>query len=155
MSTDLLAPSARSHPRRAELDCYPVTSMITSRYADMDLNGHLNNLALETMHENIRATLNSRLFPHVYEVAVRDLRLLAAQHVVHFLAEAHWPATICAAIGVGRVGRTSYVVGSALFVDETCVSICDTVLVVAGEGGPTPIPEDARARMDAVRLRPE
>ena len=126
---------------------------VTARYADMDVNGHLNNLALETMHENIRATMNSRLFPNVYDVARREVRLMAAQHVVHFLAEAHWPATIQAAIGVGRIGRTSYVVGSALFVDDTCISSCDTVLVVVDDDGPTPIPDDARQRMDAIRLR--
>jgi len=149
----LLAPIARSHPRRSVPGCYPLIDPITTRYADMDVNGHLNNLALEAMHENIRATMNSRIFPDVYDPSRRELRLVTAQNVVHFLAEGYWPATIRAGIGVGHIGRTSYIAASALFVDDQCISVCDTVLVVLGDNGPVAIPDDARQRLEAMRLR--
>lgn len=150
---DLVSSTSRPHPARLVLDTYPVRTRLEARYADMDSNGHLNNLALEAMHENTRATLNSGVFPGVYDNATRLIRLVAASHVVHFLRESHWPATIDAAGGVGRIGRTSYVVSTALFLDGECLSLCDTVLVVLGEHRPTPIPPDAQERMRERSLR--
>ena len=145
----------RPHPTRLEFTTYPVRNPLEARYADMDSNGHLNNIALEAMHENTRATLNRGAFPGVYENATRRYRLVAANHVVHFLREAHWPATIQTAGGVGRIGRTSYVVATALFLDDACVSLCDTVLVVLDDYGPTEIPQDARERLEGLMLRAE
>ena len=77
---------------RLRLDSYPVVDAIQARYGDMDSNGHLNNLALESLHENARATMNRSLFPDIYDVTTRRLRLVTSQNAVHFLAEAHWPA---------------------------------------------------------------
>jgi len=110
----------------------------------MDVNGHLNNLALESMHENVRAVLNSKVFPDVYDPATRGVRIVTSQNVVHFVAESHWPADIEAGAGVGRIGRSSYVVSSALFIDERCVSTCDTVLVLLAGDGPVAIDDAGR-----------
>lgn len=150
---DLVSAASRPHPARLTPATYPMRYSLEARYADMDSNGHINNLALEAMHENSRATLNSTLFPGVYDNATRRLRLVAANHVVHFLRESHWPATLSPAAGVGRIGRTSYVVATALFLGDECLSLCDTVLVVLDDDGPTEIPADARERMAGVMLR--
>lgn len=149
---DLVNTVPRPHPARLVVDTYPIHHPLEARYADMDSNGHLNNLALEAMHENTRATLNRRAFPGVYDNPTRPHRLVVANHVVHFLRESHWPATIRTAGGVGRVGRTSYVVATALFLGDECVSLCDTVLVVLADNGPAPIPDDARERLASLTL---
>lgn len=149
MTPDLaLVPAAeRPHPARLSKALYPVSGLALARYGDMDANGHVNNLALESMHENARAEFNERIFPGIYDPAVRTIRLVTANNVVHFLAEVHWPGRIETGLGVGRLGRTSYVVSTALFVGEDCVGLCDTVLVMLGDDGPLPVPEDARARL--------
>jgi len=152
---DLVASVPRPHPARLTPASYPAHTELEARYADVDSNGHLNNLALEAMHENTRATLNSTVFPGVYENATRRLRLVVANHVVHFLREAHWPATIDTAGAIGRIGRTSYVMATALFLAGECVSLCDTVLVVLDGNGPTPIPDDARERLAALTFTVE
>ncbi|AQT82471.1 4-hydroxybenzoyl-CoA thioesterase [Mycolicibacterium litorale] len=138
---------------RLRLDSYPVVDIAQARYGDMDANGHLNNLALESLHENARATMNQSLFPDIYDIATRRLRLVTSQNAVHFLAEAHWPAVIETGAGVGRIGRTSFVASTGLFVGGTCVGVCDTVLVLLGDDGPVPIPDDRRAALETVRLR--
>jgi|SRR6476469_3555211 acyl-CoA thioester hydrolase len=151
----LASAAARPHPARLLPTTYPVRGTVDARYGDMDANGHLNNLALEAMHENTRATLNAQVFPGVYELATRRLRLVTATHVVHFLRESHWPATIQTGVGVGRIGRTSYVASTALFIADECISLCDTVLVALDDDGPTPIPDDARARLEPLVFRSE
>jgi acyl-CoA thioester hydrolase len=149
---DLTSTAARPDPRRLRLDCYPYVDEIATRYGDMDANAHLNNLALESLHENARATMNRRLYPAAYSGG-RRVRLVTSQNAVHFLAEAHWPVTIQTGAGVGRIGRTSYVASTGLFIEGRCIGVCDTVLVLLGDGGPAPIPDDFRAALEAAGLR--
>ncbi len=148
----LVSSAARPHPDRLDPGLYPVRGTVDARFGDMDANRHLNNLALEGMHENTRATLNTAVFPGVYTATDRRLRLVVANSTVHFLRESHWPATIATGAGIGRIGRTSYVVSTALFLDQTCLSLCDSVLVVLDEDGPTPIPDEARTQLTELML---
>jgi acyl-CoA thioester hydrolase len=150
--SDLTSTAARPDPRRLRLDCYPYVDEIATRYGDMDANAHLNNLALESLHENARATMNRELLPGAYRTGPR-LRLVTSQNAVHFLAEAHWPVTIQTGAGVGRIGRTSYVAATGLFIEGRCIGVCDTVLVLLGGEGPEPIPDEFRAALEAAGLR--
>ena len=150
--TPMVGIAARPHPARLVAATYPVHGSVEARYGDMDANGHLNNLALESLHENTRALLNARVMPNVYDSAVRRIRLVSATNVVHFLKEAYWPNTIGTGIGVGRLGRTSFVASTALFIGEDCISLCDTVLVTLGDDGPTPIPDSARAQLESLTI---
>lgn len=150
--SDLTTTVARPDPRRLTVDCYPLVDEIAARYSDVDAKSHLNNLALESLHENARSTMNHRLLPGAYRAATR-LRLLTSQNAVHFLAEAHWPGMIQTGAGVGRIGRTSYVASTGLFVAGSCIGVCDTVLVLLGDNGPEPIPEEFRAALEAVLPR--
>ena len=150
--TDWTTTAARPHESRLRLDNYPVVDVAQARYGDMDANGHLNNLALESLHENARATMNRSLFPDIYDVATRRLRLVTSQNAVHFLAEAHWPAVIHTGAGVWRTGRTSFVASTGLFIEGSCIGVCDTVLVLLDDDGPVPLSDDARAALATVAL---
>lgn len=138
---------------RLRLDSYPVRGEATARYGDMDVNAHLNNLALESLHENARATMNRGLFPQAYRAGENPFRLVTSQNAVHFLVEAHWPAVIQTGAGVGRIGRTSYVASTGLFVEGRCIGVCDTVLVLVGDDGPVELPEEFRNAVEGARLR--
>ncbi|KWX67229.1 thioesterase family protein [Mycobacterium sp. NAZ190054] len=150
----LISSAPRPHPARLDPATYPVHDSVEARFGDMDANGHLNNVALETLHENTRATFNRRVFPAVYDLATRTRRLVTSTIVVHYLHEAPWPAVLQTAIGVGHLGRTSFVASSALFLDGACVSLCDTLLVLLDDDGPTPIPDEVRADLGALRIAP-
>lgn len=152
--TGLTTTVARPDPTRMRLATYPLVDDMAARYGDMDANAHLNNLALESLHENARATMNRGLFPLFPQVWVGDswLRLVISQNAVHFLAEAHWPGLITTGAGVGRIGRTSFVASTGLFIDGSCIGVCDSVCVLLGEDGPEPFPEEFRAALHTVLL---
>ena len=152
--TELWQSAASPDPKRADIRTYPVVVEIQGRYGDMDANGHINNLALESLHEDVRARLNATALPGIYDSGQRQFRLVSAQNVVHFLAESSWPSVFHAAVGVGRIGGSSFVASSALFIDQKCISTCDTVLVVVDDDGPRPIPGDVRVRLQDMILRP-
>jgi acyl-CoA thioester hydrolase len=148
---DLTTIAARPHPMRATLATYPYTCALRPRWGDMDAYGHVNNLALGAMHEELRAQ-----FGHLS--ALRNehgnaLRLVVSQTVNHFLAEVHWPAEVTGAAGVGRLGNTSVVLSTALFVDGICASLCDSTMVLVGKSGPVPIPDTIRAGMLELALK--
>lgn len=149
----LVGDAVRPHPARLSKALYPVSGTAIARYGDMDANGHLNNLALEALHENARAEFNERIFPGIYAPHTRTARLVTATNVVHFLAEVHWPVTIDTGLGIGRIGRTSFVASTALFVGQKCVGLCDTVLVMLDANGPAPLPDTARAQLSDYLLR--
>jgi acyl-CoA thioester hydrolase len=141
----------RPHSHRSLRAVYPRSTAVTLRYADLDPNGHVNNVALESMHENARAQLTHAVFPAAHQPDNRRTRFVNSQNVVHFLAEAHWPASVDAAIGVGRIGRTSFILSSALFHQDRCLSVCDAVLVSVAER-PVPLSADIRARLEQLQL---
>ncbi|MFF4025463.1 MULTISPECIES: hypothetical protein [Nocardia] len=103
----LVETTGRPHLARSHLGLYPLVRTSQGRYADMDANAHLNNLALELLHEDAHAVLNAKVFPGVYDPRARQLRLVASQNVVHFRAEAHWPATIETGAWAGSAGPRS------------------------------------------------
>ncbi|WP_232330087.1 acyl-CoA thioesterase [Rhodococcus sp. BH4] len=148
----LVVTGPRPDPARLSIDLYPIRRTSDSRFGDMDANAHLNNLALEAMHENARAVLNGRLFPGLYDPKIDTVRLVTSQNVVHFLVEAHWPARIDTGIGIGRIGRTSFVASSALFHNGQCTSLCDTVLVALGSDGPVALTSDVRSALEGLWL---
>lgn len=137
---------------RLRLDSYPVIDQIAARYGDMDANAHLNNVALDAMHENARATMSRGLQPGDSILFDRGWRLVTAQRTTHFLAEAHWPAMIQTGGGIGGIGRTSYVCSTGLFRDGVCISVCDAVTVILDGDSPVPIPDDFRAALQFVVL---
>ncbi|MGD9618473.1 MAG: hypothetical protein AB7G47_10955 [Mycolicibacterium sp.] len=98
----LISTVPRPHPARLTAGSYPVHHAIPARFGDMDVNGHLNNVALETMHEDTRATFNRQLFHRLYS---RNLRIVTSTIIVHYLKEAPWPATLQAAVGIGHACR--------------------------------------------------
>lgn len=151
---DATTTAARPNPVRLRLETYPFVDEIATRYGDMDANAHLNNLALESLHENARATMNHRLFPDSYRRTPRRLRLVTSQNAVHFLAEAHWPVTIQTGAGVGRIGRTSFVASTGLFIADRCIGVCDAVLVLLGDDGPEPLGDEFRAALSTAQLAP-
>jgi acyl-CoA thioester hydrolase len=143
----------RPHPDRFRIAAYPLVTTVQARFSDMDVNGHLNSLALESLHEDARAIMNEQLVPGLFEPTERTLRMVTTQHVVHFSAEAHWPATITAGVGVGGIGRSSFVASGALFLADRCISVCDMTLVLMDDQGPTAISEDIRETMRKLMLR--
>ncbi|MEZ0341188.1 acyl-CoA thioesterase [Mycobacterium sp. pV006] len=152
-SNPYISTVARPHPARLDATAYPVRDSIQARFGDMDANNHLNNVALESLHENTRASLNRQTFPEIYNRAARTIRIVTSTIVVHYLREAPWPSVIGTGIGVGHIGRTSFVASTGLFLGDDCISLCDTVLVLLGDDGPTPIPDDARARLTDLQLQ--
>lgn len=140
-------------PARRHAAAYPFVREIPARFGDMDLQMHLNNVAIASYYEDARATMNMRLFGADLFARKRDFRFVVLESRIRYLHEAPYPGTYRVGVAVTRIGTSSCVYGMGLFIDDVCVGLCDTILVNMTDAGPTAIPDDRRARLAAHGLR--
>lgn len=133
------------------LDEFPHRLDDNVRFADLDVNGHVNNAVYSSYFESSRVLLvkdkSNGLMPD-------GLSWVLVRLDIHFRAELHWPGKIALGLGVARLGRTSCTFAQAVFSDGRCMASATstTVLVGAQSRKPTPLPEDVIARFQKWML---
>ncbi|GGE13000.1 hypothetical protein GCM10011529_19220 [Polymorphobacter glacialis] len=141
----------RNDPRRRAMEAYPWTVTMETRFADMDVNRHLNNVAITRFFEEARIRFNWQMI-----AAAKPMprpHYLVAHVSVDFLGEGAYPAPVTMTYAVGDIGRTSFRSLMGMFQDGACIALCDSVLVHRGEIGPAPLPAELRTRLEAFPLR--
>ena len=141
---------AKPEAWRLDRTAYPFTTDIPTRWADLDLLGHINNVSMAGLFEEGRGQFNRAL--DLFR-ADRSIRWLIAGVDIAYLAEAHHPAPVTIASGIGRIGERSWSILSAAFQDDVCVATCETTLVYTDPSGPVPYPAEFRAKFEAMRAR--
>ncbi|MEW4468113.1 acyl-CoA thioesterase [Parasphingorhabdus sp. JC815] len=129
---------------------YPYSTITQTRFGDMDLLGHINNVAMAGLFENGRVRFNHSL--GMGNINEGDRWLIAAIQI-NYIREAHFPedAEICSAIG--RIGKSSWDIVSAAFQQDQCVATCTTTLVLTSKQGAKPISADFRKILESHMVR--
>ncbi len=140
-------------PEAARLleSAYPEFIRITTRFGDMDINGHLNNVAFAQFFEDARVTFNRTLiFEGDIHPAKRDYRVLVASVEIAYVREGYYGPDVTVGVGVKRIGRSSFELGAAVFQDGHCLAVHDSTIVYKGvaEG----MPEKARTALSGKML---
>jgi len=144
----------RPSPDRLILARYPHRITVPVRFGDLDPLGHVNNVAIGYFYEEGRAALNRAALPKDLRQS-HGMRIVIADLHIAYLDEAHYPGEMTVATGISRIGASSYTSASALFRGETCIGVCDTVMVNTCDGVSTPLPEEARAALGRYLLKPQ
>ena len=127
-----------------EPDRYPMRSEIELRYSDLDVNRHLNNVALVDILQEARG----RYHRESGMVKASDaFTLMVANLSVQFLGEAFYGGPITCYTGVRALGRTSQTVAQLALQGDRQVAYAETVMVTMMDGKPTPHPADYREKM--------
>ncbi|MBX9797026.1 thioesterase family protein [Sphingomonas sp.] len=140
---------ARPAPWRLSPDAYPHHEAIQTRFQDLDVLGHINNVAYAALFESGRVRFNNAAGLARWP----GHRWLVAQVIINYLAEGHFPQDVTIASGIGDIGTRSWQILSAAFQGGTCIASCDVVLVLSTDGGATAIPAEFRAALDKWRVR--
>jgi len=130
---------------------YPHWCRETLRYCDTDAQGHINNVAFSVFCETGRTQF---LLEPGRPLTPPGTFMVIARLVLDFIGEIHWPGEVRIGTGVTRIGRTSFHLGQAVFVEDRCVAAADSVLVLADQETrrSTPLPDDLRARLEGVMI---
>ena len=142
---------ARPEPWRTTRAAYPFTADIPTRWADLDLLGHINNVSMAGLFEEGRGRFNRSLQLGRGDKAIR---WLIAAVSLNYLAEAHHPHDVTIASGIGPIGSRSWTILSAAFQGAVCVATCDTTLVYTDASGAVPFPDAFRPKLEAMRVTP-
>jgi acyl-CoA thioester hydrolase len=139
-------------PQSWQLDpsSYPFNHPTETRFADMDVLGHINNVSMAGLFEHGRG-----MFNHAIEVQRRAAgqRWLIVSVSLDYIAEAHFPEHVDVASGILRIGTTSWDIASAAFQGGACKATCITTIVLTDANGPTAINADLRAEFERLTVR--
>ena len=135
---------------RLDAAIYPHCDTIQTRFQDLDVLGHLNNVAFAALFETGRTRFN-----HAMQLWGRfaGRRAVVARVEINYLAEGSYPEDVAIATGIGRVGTRSWQILALMTQGGRALATCDCVIVmdVDAEGGG--LPEAFRARLAELAVR--
>ncbi len=107
------------------------------RFADLDPNGHVNNIAYAVFCENGRVEFRESHNLGMKTGAGTDFVIV--RFAIDYIAELNYPGTVDIGTRALGVGRSSYRLGQGLFDGDKCVATAESVIVCTD-------PETHRAR---------
>ena len=132
-------------PDRLDPACYPGPGLdLPVLFADLDVNGHLNNVALGRFFEHSRAmTFAENGF---WQAAhVDGGRSFVVRVCIDYLREVHVGPPMHVRSRLVHVGRSSARIEQAAWVEGECIGLAEVVFAHAVEGRSTPWPDEAVA----------
>ena len=137
---------------RLDAASYPASIELQTRFQDMDINGHLNNVAFAALFESGRVLLHRGDHPFAERPA--NERTMVAAVEINYLAEGNFPDPVQIATGIGRLGTSSWTIVQAMFQNGRCIATCDTVVVCRTDGEAKPLRAEMVAELEAKLARP-
>jgi acyl-CoA thioester hydrolase len=128
----------------ANANSFPFWSQDKIRFADLDLNGHINNISFavycETGRVDFRETLTERPKPG----AKTDFVVLKV--TVTYMRQGYYPGKVDIGTRVLKLGNSSCTIGQGLFCDGECIGTGETVWVYTdtAQGKSMPMPDKMR-----------
>ena len=143
--------AAKPEPHRLELANYPFQWDIESTFGDVDVAGHINNVAVSRYYETGRCRWLMAITdnPKVFE---SGLNTIVAEYTVRFLGEIKFPDQVRVGTAIGRIGNSSFSSLQALFVDDQCVGLSDAAMVLTFDGKPRQIDGEIREKMAQLSI---
>ncbi len=132
---------AKPDPALLDPARYPFCTEVDVRFGDIDVNRHVNNVALAGFVEEGRVRFHAASGFHT---ALAGLGAMAASVSLEFIGQAYYPGTIKLHCGAARIGRASYDLELLLCQEQRPVVFARSVMVCMKDGKPFAIPESFR-----------
>jgi acyl-CoA thioester hydrolase len=133
------------------LSQYPSQTFEKLRYADTDRQGHINNSIFAVLCESGRVNF---LYDAEKPLSVKGTEFVIAEITIRFIKELNWSSRVDIGTGVSRIGRSSFGLTQALFVNGDCVATADSVIVLMDEETrrSTQLPNKTRAALEELKV---
>ncbi|HYE51998.1 MAG TPA: thioesterase family protein [Azospirillaceae bacterium] len=119
------------------------------RFSDLDPLGHANNNAIGVYMETGRLGFHRAVGAHRH---VPGRVFVLARTVVDYRAEVLYPGDLRVGVRLVRVGRTSWTLGTGLFVGDRCAATGEAVIVLIDRETrrPSPLPDALRQALESL-----
>ena len=118
----------RPAPWRLDPADYPHHDVIQTRFQDLDVLGHINNVAWAALFETARV----RFYHRLSALGPGRNRGLVANVEINYLGEGNFPAEMTIVSGIGRLGTRSWQTLSLALQDGKSLATCDVTIVSTG-----------------------
>ena len=142
---------AKPDPALLDLARYPYSCIIEPRFGDLDINMHVNNVAMAGILEDARVRFSRKTD---YRRVMPDAATMVASLAIEYIGEANYPDPINVASALERIGRTSHQIVQVVTQNGKTLVFARTVLVLVGPDGPAPFPEGFARSVQPWMLRP-
>lgn len=122
---------------------------IATRFDDLDVQGHVNNVAVAVLFQEARGRFNSG---HLSSFLGQGRGLVVGSLHIDYAGPMHYPDPVDIETGVLEVGRTSYLLGQVARQGGRIAAYAEVILVMTEDGRATPIPEAARAVLEEALI---
>ena len=129
---------------------YAKTIVVRPRFQDLDPLNHINNVAMAAMFEDARVRFNHPMRRHFQTDSVRTM---VAGQTLNYVNECHLRPSLDFHLGIGAMGRSSWVVMACAYQGERAVLLAQATLVTTSDGRACPIPEGLRAMLQDRRMK--
>ncbi|EJL23340.1 thioesterase family protein [Novosphingobium sp. AP12] len=129
---------------------YPFSSRIEPRFGDLDVNLHINNVAMAGFLEDGRVRFHRE---SGYRDGLAGLSSMIVSVGIEYLGEAHYPDPVTIHCAVEDTGRTSHRLIQLVTQDERVVAFCRSTMVTVSKEGPAPLPAGFTEQTDRWRIK--
>lgn len=131
---------------------YPYSCTIEPRFGDLDVNMHINNVAMAGILEDGRVRFNRAT---EYRDSLAELIVMVASIQIEYLGQGHYPDPITVHSALECTGRTSMGLVQLMTQGERIIAFARSVLVTVDRAGrPAPLPQHFTEGMVQWSLRP-
>ena len=116
---------------------YPWHCTIETRFGDLDMNRHVNNVALASLLEDARVRF---LAASGLDDTTADIDGMVAHFAIDYLAQTHYPEPLEVYVGATNLGRSSYHQVQLVVQGGQAVAFARSVLVCVNAQGSVPLP---------------
>ena len=145
------AEEPRYDPRLLDPASYPHLRVLDTMFSDMDIQRHVNNVAIARFFEEARSSVH---FALADQCPGELSSIVLARFEVFYLREVNYPGKVEVAVGTGRIGTSSYDNVAALFQDGECAALswATNIRRNADRSANQPLTERERAALAAFAV---
>lgn len=142
---------AKPDPALLDPAVYPHVCEVTTRFADLDINNHINNVAMAAIIEDARVRFHvasgfAKAIPAGSQTMVVSL-------TIDYLAQAYYPHPLKVHSGLSAVGERSLRLRHLLTQNDRPVALAEAVAVHVVGGKAAPLPENLREMIEVWKCR--
>lgn len=141
---------ARPEPALLDPANYPWSCAMETRFGDLDMNRHINNVALAGLLEDARVRF---LAATRLDEATAEIDGLVAHFAIDYLAQGQYPDPVEIFVGATALGRSSYQQVQLVRQGDQIIAFARSVLVCVNEAGTLPMPPALVAALQNWQVR--
>ncbi|MDB5723718.1 MAG: acyl-CoA thioesterase [Novosphingobium sp.] len=132
---------AKPDPALLDPTRYPFACEIATRFGDLDVNMHINNVALAGICEDGRVRFHKASGYHAALGGAGGVGAMVASFAIEYLGQAFYPAPVTVHVAAERLGGTSYSLVQLIRQGDRTAAFTRATMVVVKDDRPAPIPE--------------